>query len=368
MGDEEVDAMDTQEREQGVEKPRTALRNSMEAGRGGVLIRSLQELVEFSKTVAATVSVPSCYQHQKDGPDRGRGDPAAIAIGIQAGMELGFSPLAALRAMTLINGYPTLRGEAFLALVRNDQRCDWIELNEVDGEGEARGVTVRSKRRGHTRIESTRFTVTLALKAGLWNKSGPWQTYPERQLQWRSVGWHAKDYWSDVTQGIPIAEEFEDYPALAKADTRSEYEPPQLPAVPTRDPLLDSMFSGDQPQAPPPVPVPVGAPIVPVEATLPPAPQPVQPAPPKHPDDTGRRFGVILQQIEQISDTIRRRDLLLEAGQILDVEGIAAVETWAAKAQAIHQAHEAAPPAPQAESKPTVKPKATKKQSGKLFE
>jgi hypothetical protein len=82
----------------------------------------------------------------------------------------------------------------------------------VEGEGEARMGVCVTLRRGDDEPVRTEFTVKDAKKAGLWNKGGPWQEYPDRMLKWRAIGFNLSDNFPDILGGFPIAEEAQDWP------------------------------------------------------------------------------------------------------------------------------------------------------------
>jgi hypothetical protein len=164
------------------------------------------------------------------------------ATAIQAGMEAGLTPMAALQAIVVINGVTSWRGQAALGLIRSKPFCKYIRA-WTEGQGKAmKGVCV-SQRVGAQREERTEFTIEQAIKAELWGKEGPWQQYPDRQLMWRAVGFHGKDHWSDVLLNFPIAEEAMDYPAREEAPVRQSLPPPASP-----DPLLAELVGEAKPE------------------------------------------------------------------------------------------------------------------------
>lgn len=58
-----------------------------------------------------------------------------------------------------------------------------------------------------------KFSVKDAKRAGLWGKSGPWSTYPDRMLTMRARSWALRDEFADILKGIIAAEEAQDYPS-----------------------------------------------------------------------------------------------------------------------------------------------------------
>jgi len=161
----------------------------------GIKITGISDLERWCKIVAASQLAP-----------KGISSPQAIAVAIQAGMELGLGPMQALQSIAVINGRPTIYGDTALGLVkRHKDFLDHVEPEPVDGV-----ATVISKRRGCSDIKRT-YSVDDAKRAGLWGKSGPWTTNPNRMLQLRARSFALRDQFPDVLRGVGIAEEVRDY-------------------------------------------------------------------------------------------------------------------------------------------------------------
>ncbi|HHH2239758.1 TPA: hypothetical protein ACPZUV_004394, partial [Yersinia enterocolitica] len=69
------------------------------------------------------------------------------------------------------------------------------------------------------------FSVVDAQTAGLWNKTGPWKSYPKRMQQWRALGFSARDAYADRLKGIQLAEEVRDYEPEEKVVTQHNESP-----------------------------------------------------------------------------------------------------------------------------------------------
>ena len=158
--------------------------------------RNLQEAMEFAGHLADSSIVPKDFQ----------GKPGNVLVAIQWGMELGLKPMQAMQNIAVINGRPSLWGDAVLALVLASPACEYV--NEYDENGTAVCVV---KRRGHDE-HVERFGDAEAKTAGLLNKSGPWTQYPKRMKKMRARAFALRDKFSDVLKGIPIAEEVMDIP------------------------------------------------------------------------------------------------------------------------------------------------------------
>lgn len=179
------------------------------AGGRGVQFANYSELERFSEKLAASGLCPKRYANK----------PGDVAVCIQMGLELGLSPMSALQNIAVINGMPTIYGDAALGLVRASGLIE-IYKEEViedvsneekdDSKIDKLGVKVTVKRKGEKPHESI-FTVKDARKASLWGKAGPWTQYPKRMLMFRARGFALRDVFPDVLMGFKTFEEVNDY-------------------------------------------------------------------------------------------------------------------------------------------------------------
>lgn len=167
---------------------------------------TMGEAMEFSKMLADSSMVPRAYQ----------GKPQDIMVCVQWGYELGLAPMQALQNIAVINGKPSVYGDAMAALVQASPVCDGIDetFEGVEGTGEFAAVCI-ARRKGRQPV-TIKFSVNDAKRAGLWNKQGPWTQYPKRMLQMRARGFALRDAFPDVLKGLISAEEAADYPDDAK--------------------------------------------------------------------------------------------------------------------------------------------------------
>lgn len=169
--------------------------------------QNMTEAMEFSKMLSVSEMVPKSYQRK----------PQDILVAVQWGYELGLQPLQALQNIAIINGKPSVYGDAALALVKNDPRCAGVN-EKIEGDGDARTAYCKVKRRYGEEIEETvaQFSVADAKRARLWGKQGPWSQYPDRMLQMRARGFAIRDAFPDALKGVITAEEAQDYPTEPK--------------------------------------------------------------------------------------------------------------------------------------------------------
>lgn len=158
--------------------------------------RSLDEAFQFANMLADSSIVPKDFI----------GKPGNILVAMQWGMELGLKPLQAMQNIAVINGRPSLWGDAVLALVLASPLCEYIQEWEENGT-----AYCKVKRRGKPE-DIQRFGQEEAKQAGLIGKQGPWSQYPQRMKKMRARAFAIRDNFADVLKGIPIAEEVGDYP------------------------------------------------------------------------------------------------------------------------------------------------------------
>ncbi len=180
-------------------EPRTGESRTV-AQRPSLAPRTIQEALDFSSYLAKSELIPRDYQNK----------PHNIFVAVQYGMELGLQPLQALQSIAVINGRPSMWGDAVLAVVMSHPAYEW-HREEIEGEGEQRAGVFTIKRRNQDE-HVARFSVADARKAGLWGKSGPWTQHADRMLKLRARGFALRDKFPDALKGIISREEAEDYP------------------------------------------------------------------------------------------------------------------------------------------------------------
>lgn len=163
--------------------------------------KTLDEAMALAKLMSESSFVPKDYQ----------GKAGNVLVAIQWGLELGLKPLQAMQNIAVINGRPSLWGDAVLALVLGSPVCvDVIEYDEGSGEGKT-SVCVAKRKGREDKI--ARFSMADAEIAGLKDKAGPWKQYPDRMRKMRARAFALRDQFADVLRGMPIAEEQMDIPA-----------------------------------------------------------------------------------------------------------------------------------------------------------
>jgi len=159
---------------------------------------NMNEAFKFAEIAAKSDLVPKDYRNK----------PGNIIIAMTMGQELGLQPIQAIQNIAVINGRPSLWGDAMIALIRGHHTCEYIK-EEIDRENKV--AICRAKRKGQDE-EVREFSLEDAKTAGLSGKQGPWRNYPLRMLQQRARSWALRDVWPDVLTGLVSAEEAMDTP------------------------------------------------------------------------------------------------------------------------------------------------------------
>lgn len=157
--------------------------------------KTLDEALRFADMLSKSNIVPKDFI----------GNPGNILVAVQWGMEIGLKPMQSMQNIAVINGRPSLWGDAVLALVMASPVCESVKEEFIDGI-----AYCRAKRRGSDEVVRS-FSMEDAQKAGLASKAGPWTQYPKRMQQMRARSFALRDAFPDVLKGMPIAEEVMDY-------------------------------------------------------------------------------------------------------------------------------------------------------------
>ncbi|NDD05897.1 MAG: hypothetical protein EB078_13415, partial [Proteobacteria bacterium] len=122
----------------------------------GLALATFDDAFRFAKVVAATEFAPKDF----------RGKPEACLLAIQAGAEVGLSPMQSLQSIAVINGRPSIWGDAAMALVQASPVCEYVR-EYVEGDGDNLVAVCEAKRRGYPAPTVVRFSVADAKKASL---------------------------------------------------------------------------------------------------------------------------------------------------------------------------------------------------------
>lgn len=232
-----------------------AVREQVALGSQGIQLTTFDELYRFAKVVACTDFAPKEY----------RGKPESCMIAIQCGLEVGFSPMAALATISVVNGKASIHTDGPLALVRRSglladfseglvvrtstgfacscskfaRTSDCIHVHAAQvkfaNKDEQKVAVCLAHRKGYADPRIGTYSYLDAVTAKLWGKRGrdgqstPWITDPDRMLGFRCRGFVLRDEFGDVLKGMISFEEAQDYPD----DTPSPPNGNGEPAAPT---------------------------------------------------------------------------------------------------------------------------------------
>lgn len=160
----------------------------------------MEESYILAKTIVASGLAPKSFD-----------TPEKVMIAVQMGAEVGLPPMAALQNIAVINGRPSLWGDAVPAVCHSTGMVEEYK-QEVVGSDESYGYRVTVKRRGNAAPFISTFTRAMAKTAGLWGKVGPWTQYPDRMLLNRARTFCLRDAFPDALRGLYTAEELMDLP------------------------------------------------------------------------------------------------------------------------------------------------------------
>lgn len=160
-----------------------------------IIPQSVEEVFRLATAIAKSGLAPNGIKSAEQ-----------ITIAIMHGAEIGLPPMQSVQRIAVVNGRPTIWGDAVPALLlsRGFRIREWI-----DGAGDARAAHCEVTRPDGDKIDR-QFSIGDAKKANLWDKAGPWKQYPERMLQMRARGYAARDGAADVLSGLYVAEEVQD--------------------------------------------------------------------------------------------------------------------------------------------------------------
>lgn len=160
--------------------------------------RNLPEAMQMADMLSKSQMIPKCYQ----------GKPQDTLVAMMMGSELGLNPIQSLQNIAVINGKPSIYGDAMLALVQNHPAFGGIKETFDDASLTASCTVWRKGGERHTQM----FSKADAEAAGLWGKVGPWKQYPKRMLAFRARGFALRNQFADALAGLISREEAEDMP------------------------------------------------------------------------------------------------------------------------------------------------------------
>jgi hypothetical protein len=163
-------------------------------------VQQADAVFALADRICSTSFAPSAY----------RGKPAEAAAAMLAGAELGFDPMASLRAFDNINGTPAPKAITQRAVVLGAGH----EVETV--EQSAKRAVVRGRRKGATDWQVATWDIARAMKLPQFKTNPNYQNNPEAMLVARATSEVCRWVAPDAIMGMPYsAEEISDHPELA---------------------------------------------------------------------------------------------------------------------------------------------------------
>jgi hypothetical protein len=195
----------------------------------GLWLQRADALFAIAERICDTSFVPVAYRKK----------PAEAAAAMLAGAELGFDPMASLRAFDNIQGVPAPKAITLRAVVQGKGHD--IEIVESTSER----AVVRGRRKGQAEWNAPSvWDIERAKKLPQYKTNPNYQNNPAAMLLARATAEQCRWTAADAIMGMPYAaEEIEDMPALAPSPVTRRLtvadldEPPAVEAAPEFGPM-----------------------------------------------------------------------------------------------------------------------------------
>jgi len=193
--------------------------------------RQAQSAAVYAEAVCSTTMAPAAY----------RGKPAEAAAAILAGAELGFSPMASLRAFDNISGTPAPKAMTLRAVVQ----AAGHEVRIVESTDER--AVVDGRRKGDTEWQTSIWDIVRAQKLAQYKTNAMYKTNIAQMLAARATAEVCRWVGSDAIMGMPYAaEEIGDFDQAAPAPAVRRLTVAELDAAPAPEPVDGQMLTDDQ--------------------------------------------------------------------------------------------------------------------------
>lgn len=157
---------------------------------------TFEQIEAFAIHAARTNMIPKDYV----------GKPDNIILAVMQGKELGLPPIQAIQSIAMVNGRPSVWGDAVPGLCYARGLVEDHEEHFEGTEGADDFTAICTvKRKGVASIKTARFSQGDAKKAGLYGQNVHGK-YPRRMMQWRARHSAFHDAFPDVLRGIGTRE------------------------------------------------------------------------------------------------------------------------------------------------------------------
>lgn len=185
---------------------------------------------QYAEVVCSTAMAPAQY----------RGKPAEATAAILAGAELGFSPMASLRAFDSIQGTPAPKAMTLRAVVQ----AAGHEVEIVESSDER--ACVRGRRNGQGEWQASVWDTARAQKLSQYKTNPNYKSNPAQMLVARATAEVCRWIGSDAIMGMPYAAEeiqgdpeYTTAPAVRRLTIDQLDGPAAIEASPADEPMSD---------------------------------------------------------------------------------------------------------------------------------
>lgn len=196
-----------------------------------IIPQNFEEAYKMARIIVAAGTAPKAYEMKDPTNLKPYVSVERVAVAIMHGLEVGLPPMQAVQGIAVINGMPTVWGDARDGLVAAsgllEDMKEEIEIGEDGVFNWARCTVWRKGRKSP--IEYTLFR-TDAARAGWLKKDGPWQSDTNQMAQTRARGRANRRAFPDVLKGLADHDEVLDMPPVDVTDRGSATTAPPPPS------------------------------------------------------------------------------------------------------------------------------------------
>lgn len=192
--------------------------------------QTLEGMKEFSNMLLESRLLPShFYEKGSDNkPDYSKGKTASVTLVLLQAQQLQIPPMTALQHIIPVNGLLSIKGDLAKTMIFASgklKKGSWKEEIKGTIENENMEILITATREDNDLTLTRSFSVDRAKRAGLWitqqqvngadgwkYKTSAWYKFPERMINYRALGFLARDLFSDVLNNLYLTEEAIDMP------------------------------------------------------------------------------------------------------------------------------------------------------------
>lgn len=157
-----------------------------------IVPRSLDDVQRLAKSVSGSALLPDLMKKEPD-----------VIMAVMTGLELGLTPMAALRGIQVIKGKPCLSADTMAAVVLASGKAEYFECVEEVKDS----VTYETKRVGGRGPHRATWSMEDTKRAGLHGDS--WNKYPTDMMHARCKARLARRVYPDVLSGVYTPDEIQ---------------------------------------------------------------------------------------------------------------------------------------------------------------